>query len=91
MKPWVLTRAAGAGVAIAARSLVMVPVSMVSSTALSSMRANSVTSGVPSSSPRFAIAPVQAKIVAVELVEVASPRSCLRKWRVTVPCAASNS
>ena len=28
---------------------------------------------------------------AMELVEVASPRWCWRKWRVTVPCAASAS
>ena len=64
---------------------------MVSITAPSRARAKSTTSGVPSSSPRRAMAPVQAKIEATELVEVSSPRWWRRKWRVTVPCAASYS
>ena len=54
----------------------MVPDSMVSITLCSSAFANRTTSGVPSSSPRFASAPVHAKMVAVEFVEVGRPFRC---------------
>ena len=54
----------------------MTPPSMVSMAASSSVSANSTTSGVPSSSPRLRRAPVQAKMEAMELVEVFSPFRC---------------
>ena len=41
--------------------------------------------------PRAARPRVQAKIEAIGLVEVALPFWCSRKWRVTVPWAASAS
>ena len=41
--------------------------------------------------PRAASARVQAKIEAIGLVEVGLPSWCWRKWRVTVPWAASAS
>ena len=59
------------------RSPVISPSSMVRTVASSSFFANAESSGMPSSSPRFASAPVQAKIVATELVEVSSPLRCL--------------
>ena len=62
-----------AGLAIRAISPVIMPASIVSSVAFSRRFAKSTSSGVPSSSPRFARAPVQAKISATGLVEVFSP------------------
>ena len=59
------------------RSPVISPSSMVRTVAFSSYFANAESAGMPSSSPRFASAPVQAKIVATELVEVSSPLRCL--------------
>ena len=59
------------------RSPVIFPLSMVATVACSSFLANAHSSGVPSSSPRFASAPVHAKMVATELVEVSSPFRCL--------------
>ena len=50
-----------------------------------------MTSGVSSIRPRAARPRVQAKIEAIGLVEVGLPCWCWRKWRVTVPCAASAS
>ena len=64
-------------VVIRAKSLVMEPLSMVSKVACSSLSANAINSGLPSSSPRFLKAPDHAKIVATELVEVSSPARCL--------------
>ena len=56
-----------------ARSLVIMPPSMVWMAARSSLRAKSTSSPLPSSSPRLARAPVQAKRVAMGLVEGFSP------------------
>ena len=50
-----------------------------------------MTSGCRSIRPRAARPRVQAKIEAIGLVEVGLPFWCSRKWRVTVPCAASAS
>src|SRR6185295_17367772 len=74
-----------------ARSLVICPPSTVSTHTRSSVSAKRTTSGVPSNLPRYLRPPVQAKIEAIGLVEVALPCWCIRKWRVTVPCAASAS
>ena len=43
----------------------------------SGLSANAESSALPSSSPRFFNAPVQAKIVATEFVDVSSPAKCL--------------
>ena len=61
------------GFAIRAISPVITPSSIVVNVAFSSFFANSTSSGVLSSSPRFAKAPVQAKINATGFVEVLSP------------------
>ena len=61
------------GFARRARSPVIVPSSITSRVAFSSFFAKSTSSGVPSSSPRFARAPVHAKIVATGFVDVFSP------------------
>ena len=58
---------------ISAKSLVILPDSMVLNVALSSLSAKAHKSFNPSSSPRFLNAPVHAKMVATELVEVSSP------------------
>ena len=58
----------------AARSFVMRPEEITSRQERSSALANSASAGIPSSSPRFASAPVQAKMVAIGFVEVFSPR-----------------
>ena len=69
-----LFRVTGFGrVVILARSPVIFPDSIVSMVAFSSLSANSESSGIWSSSPLFRSAPVQAKMVATELVEVSSP------------------
>lgn len=62
---------------IRARSLVILPLSMVERVAFSSLSANSTSSLMPSNSPRFLNAPVHAKMVATEFVEVSSPFKCL--------------
>src|SRR5699024_2606293 len=62
---------------ISARSFVIFPLSIVPSVALSRRSAKSHSSEIPSSSPLLRSAPVQAKIVATELVEVSSPFRCL--------------
>src|SRR5699024_8569624 len=64
-------------VVIRARSFVISPASIVSIVAFSRRSAHSIRSLFPSSSPRFLSAPVHAKIVATELVEVSSPFKCL--------------
>ena len=64
-------------VVVSARSFVISPLSMVSMVAFSSLSAKSIRSLLPSNSPRFLKAPVQAKMVATELVEVSSPFKCL--------------
>ena len=61
-----------------ARSLVIRPDSTVCTQTSSRVRANSVTSGVPSSLPRCFRPPVQAKLDAIELVEVSLPFWCSR-------------
>ena len=63
----------GAGLARRARSPVIMPSSIVESVAFSSFLAKSTRSFVPSSYPRFASEPVQAKINATGFVEVFSP------------------
>ena len=60
-----------------AKSFVILPCSIVVNVAFSSLSANAISSGKLSSSPRFLKAPVQAKIVATELVDVSSPFKCL--------------
>ena len=60
-------------VVISAKSFVIMPLSTVSITAFSSLPAKAARSLRPSSSPLFLRAPLQAKIVAMELVEVGSP------------------
>ena len=55
------------------RSLVITPLASVSRQAASSVLANFTSASLPSSSPRFVSAPVQAKMVAMGLVEVLSP------------------
>ena len=62
---------------IRARSLVIYPSSIVLSDALSNLSAKSISSLIPSNSPRFLNAPLHANIVAIELVEVSSPFRCL--------------
>ena len=74
-----------------ARSLVIEPASTVSTQTFSRVSAKWVSSALPSSLARCFRPWVQAKIEAIELVEVDSPRWCWRKWRVTVPWAASDS
>ena len=64
-------------VVIRARSFVIFPPSMVSMVAFSSLSAKAASYWFPASSPRFLNAPDQAKMVATELVEVASPF----RWR----------
>ena len=59
-----------------ARSLVMVPPSMTAMEACSSLSAKAWRAAMPSSSPRFRRAPVQAKRVAMGLVEVSLPWRC---------------
>ena len=71
--------------------MVIWPPSTVPMTTSSSVSANSSTSGVLSSLPRCSRPRVQAKIDAIGLVDVGLPCWCWRKWRVTVPCAASAS
>ena len=61
-----------------ARSLVIFPLSTVSTQTRSRVSANSVTSGVSSIRPRAARPRVQAKIEAIGLVEVGLPSWC---WR----------
>ena len=62
---------------IRARSFVILPSSIVERVAFSSLSANYINSLYPSSSPRFLNAPVHAKIVATEFVDVSSPFRCL--------------
>ena len=64
-------------VVISARSFVIVPPSIVSIVAFSSLSANDTNSSIPSNLPRFLRAPDHAKIVATEFVEVSSPFKCL--------------
>ena len=64
-------------VVISAKSFVIVPLSIVSNVAFSSLSANVINSLLPSNSPRFLNAPVHAKIVATEFVDVSSPFRCL--------------
>ena len=59
------------------RLLVIFPSSTVFTQASSSLSANAISALLPSSSPRLRSAPVQAKMVAMELVEVSSPFRCL--------------
>src|SRR5262249_46388526 len=61
-----------------ARSLVILPLSTVSTQTRSSVSAKAVTSGVPSSFPRCASPLVQAKIDAIGFVEVGLPCWCCR-------------
>ena len=61
------------GLERAAKSPVMYPSSIVLKVDFSSFLAKSTQSAVPSNSPRFARAPVHAKIVATGFVEVFSP------------------
>ncbi len=75
----------------AAISPVTTPSPMASRLAFSSLSANAVSSAMPSSSPRFRSAPVQANSVAIGFVEVLSPFCRRYQWRVTVPWAASYS
>ena len=78
MKPSVFTlRLEGFLSASKSRSPVMMPASTVWSAAASSASANSMTAGVPSSSPRLRSPPVQAKMSAMEFDEVSSPLRCL--------------
>src|SRR5690348_10921932 len=74
-----------------ARSLVISPASTASMHTFSSVSAKRTNSGVLSNVPRYHKPRVQAKIEAIGLVEVSLPCWCRRKWRVTVPCAASAS
>ena len=90
-KSWVLTFLISGSVDIAAKSPVIIPLSMVSIVACSSLPAKSTSLSLQSNCPRFLRAPVQAKSVATELVEVSSPLRCYNKCRVTVPWAASYS
>jgi hypothetical protein len=69
----------------------MRPLSTVSTHTRSSVSANSETAGVSSIRPRAESPRVHAKIEAIGFVEVGFPCSCWRKWRVTVPWAASAS
>ena len=62
---------------IKARSFVIFPLSIVESVALSSLSAKSCSSWIPSISPLLRRAPVHAKIVATELVDVSFPSRCL--------------
>ena len=55
------------------RSPVISPSSMAERVARSSFFANAARGALPSSSPRFLRAPVHAKMVATELVDVSSP------------------
>ena len=64
-------------VVISARSFVIFPDSIVAIVAFSSLFAKSTRASMPSSSPRFLSAPVHAKIVATEFVDVSSPFKCL--------------
>ena len=61
-----------------ARSLVILPLSTVSTQTFSSVSANFTTSGVPSNLPRYLRPRVQAKIDAIGLVEVGLPFWCSR-------------
>ena len=60
-------------VVISARSFVIFPLSIVAIVAFSRRSANAESSAFPSISPRFLSAPVHAKMVATELVDVSSP------------------
>jgi len=60
-----------------AKSFVILPSSIVLMHAFSSLSANAESSGILSNSPRFLRAPVQAKMVATEFVDVSSPFKCL--------------
>ena len=62
---------------INAKSFVILPDSIVSIQAFSRLSANFTNSGRLSSSPRLRNAPVHAKIVATEFVDVSSPARCL--------------
>ena len=77
MKSSLLSTVGFSIVVISARSLVISPDSMVAMVAFSSLSAKSINAWLWSSSPRFLRAPVQAKMVATELVEVSSPFKCL--------------
>ena len=77
MKSSLLSTVGFSMVVINARSLVISPDSMVSMVAFSSLPAKSISAWLLSSSPRLRRAPVQAKMVATELVEVSSPFKCL--------------
>ena len=66
-----------ASVVMRARSPVIWPASIVSRVARSRRSANATSSGSSSNSPRLRSAPVHAKIVATEFVDVASPARCL--------------
>ena len=69
----VTARAAKPGSTRPTKSPVMTPSLRVSKQASSSFPANRTRSASPSSSPRFRRAPLQAKMVAMGLVEVFSP------------------
>ena len=64
-------------VVIRARSFVILPFSIVVRHACSNLSANTSYSLFPSNSPRFHNAPLHAKIVATEFVDVSSPFKCL--------------
>ncbi len=76
MNPSVLWWPAGRGSMSGTRSLVTMPASMQPMTAFSTFSPKAVTSGVASSSPRFRMPPVQAKIDATEFVLVGRPLRC---------------
>ena len=73
IKSCVLTFRLVESVEMAAKSPVITPLSMVSTVACSSFSANVTSAVSESSSPRFFNAPVHAKIVATEFVEVSCP------------------
>ena len=77
IKPSLFTVVTFSKVVISARSFVIVPPSIVSIVAFSSLSANDTNSSIPSNLPRFQRAPVHAIIVATEFVEVSSPFKCL--------------
>ena len=75
MKPSLFKTVGFSIVVMSARSFVIFPLSIVFMQAASSLSANSESAGSLSSSPLFLSAPVHAKIVATEFVEVSSPLS----------------
>ena len=62
---------------INAKSFVILPLSIVDNVAFSRASANFIRSALLSNSPRLRSAPVHAKIVATEFVDVSSPFRCL--------------